>query len=859
LDESGKRVTHLNEREIKKFLIPLEGNKQGLIMPFLKRFYAINQSLVVSDSTAEAPADSKWYSTQVEYFKDLAPLLKDLTPDVYFSLGKLFFDLFKRRQSIPSFNEFVNEVELQGLLNSFIPQGVLDDFRNKVRGFVGMLPKTFLILQNLRNQFAFFESEGEAKRYLKAKNMRAILFYFKQAKEKYNYVCGKADISLLGKNKIKPQFKVAKSTLDVRQLYSIYDKSPQTFNYAPNLLKKLSAFWTKAFSKGVDAFSDEINTPPEQEEGMTSGEAQEPAFAEKKKIINVGDRIQSADFDEAVKIMEKNPGIEEVELRTDSGKVKTVKRKGNDYAMSNLNQSMNVGIWRKKINTGENEGKYLCRIVDEDENVLVDNFIGTKEEVDKIILDYKSKGYVDVSQPDFKINQSIKEVILDKDYATNEDYTAVMDMLDNDPSIEKVKLITKNKTTFVTRDKIYDGENVLESKILSGYDMANFAGKDFTSFDKDLVQVEYALTLQGEEKYIFEFNDESLFIWLPKTTGAFYGPGVTVGKEGVARKYARMFEELESGEQWSLCFQYAHYPASDEAADRMRAKEEAWGLSDKNPLLESRIQENAVEFSIEELEEKLQNIYPDDDIFVDEDSKSILISIVDDHSSDEEKETNYRVPKNTKSVDEIVTYITSLNQKKWSHLNQAYAGIKQVGEVIPYKNRYGTVELEIMTESYPVSAIRSTMVPEEYMIDIDTAEAVALITENRHLQMSSKDLRKYYILFHNNASSVQIVRIKSLSLIEGVNPRQEIATLNRGRNPLLQKKWSQNVKEKVKEGEGFFTDHTAEEIAAKSKRDHKGDTGKAIQALEFAINRAGKNWDGTLKSKVKHAISLLQK
>jgi hypothetical protein len=335
----------------KKKLKIFDGRNNMFILQWVYTRLRRSPLIKSGDTLADAPADSNWYSTQVSYFKDLVPLIKDLSPDTYFALGKLFFDLFKRKHQIPSFQDFLDEVELQGLLNSYLPQG---DFGNKVRSFLGMLPKTFLILQSVKNQFAFFESEKEAKRFLKAKNTRAILFYFKQSGEKYNYVCGRKDVSLLGKNQLKPMFQVAKSKLDVRQLYSIYDKAPQAFNYAPNLLKQLSAFWTKAFNKGEEAFGgDEAGMGQESESAQN--EQQEPSFA-MKKVLNVGEKIQSKDFDEAVKMMEKNPGIEEVELRTDSGKVKTVRRNGQDYTMSNLNQSVKELVLdtREKIYDGEN-------------------------------------------------------------------------------------------------------------------------------------------------------------------------------------------------------------------------------------------------------------------------------------------------------------------------------------------------------------------------------------------------------------------------------------------------------------------------------------------------------------------------
>jgi Protein of unknown function (DUF3175) len=54
-------------------------------------------------------------------------------------------------------------------------------------------------------------------------------------------------------------------------------------------------------------------------------------------------------------------------------------------------------------------------------------------------------------------------------------------------------------------------------------------------------------------------------------------------------------------------------------------------------------------------------------------------------------------------------------------------------------------------------------------------------------------------------------------------------------------KWSSDVKTKKHPPEGLFKDGSADEIASWLKKSHKGDHGKASSALNFYINRAGKN------------------
>lgn len=71
--------------------------------------------------------------------------------------------------------------------------------------------------------------------------------------------------------------------------------------------------------------------------------------------------------------------------------------------------------------------------------------------------------------------------------------------------------------------------------------------------------------------------------------------------------------------------------------------------------------------------------------------------------------------------------------------------------------------------------------------------------------------------------------------------------------------WIHKVKTKWHPPEGLFKDGSAETIADSASRGHHGDLGKAISALDFEINRGGKGLSEEIKSKVRHAIEILQK
>jgi hypothetical protein len=54
-------------------------------------------------------------------------------------------------------------------------------------------------------------------------------------------------------------------------------------------------------------------------------------------------------------------------------------------------------------------------------------------------------------------------------------------------------------------------------------------------------------------------------------------------------------------------------------------------------------------------------------------------------------------------------------------------------------------------------------------------------------------------------------------------------------------KWSSDVKTKHHTPDGLFKDGTSEEIAKELKREHGDDFAGAMSALNFYINRGGKN------------------
>jgi len=72
-------------------------------------------------------------------------------------------------------------------------------------------------------------------------------------------------------------------------------------------------------------------------------------------------------------------------------------------------------------------------------------------------------------------------------------------------------------------------------------------------------------------------------------------------------------------------------------------------------------------------------------------------------------------------------------------------------------------------------------------------------------------------------------------------------------------KWSNSVSTKWHPAEGLFKSGSAEKIASSALSGHGGDAGKAIKAVEFYLNRGGKNLSDERKGVLKHAVEILQK
>lgn len=101
-----------------------------------------------------------------------------------------------------------------------------------------------------------------------------------------------------------------------------------------------------------------------------------------------------------------------------------------------------------------------------------------------------------------------------------------------------------------------------------------------------------------------------------------------------------------------------------------------------------------------------------------------------------------------------------------------------------FTNRFGTVEVTPLTDFMPVRDIRMTHpVAVANVFDVTTAEQIALVTENRGVQICLHfplDGLAYLVL-HDSPSTAAICRVDVVDFACATAPGDMLEALNRGR------------------------------------------------------------------------------
>jgi len=82
-----------------------------------------------------------------------------------------------------------------------------------------------------------------------------------------------------------------------------------------------------------------------------------------------------------------------------------------------------------------------------------------------------------------------------------------------------------------------------------------------------------------------------------------------------------------------------------------------------------------------------------------------------------------------------------------------------------YENRYGVLEVEPIEEHHKVSEILGKNIEERFFFDLETSEKIALITDNKDIQLgflSSPPYDKVYLVHHLTGSLGAVCRITKL-------------------------------------------------------------------------------------------------
>ncbi|MDY0362659.1 MAG: hypothetical protein RBR08_14505 [Desulforegulaceae bacterium] len=99
-------------------------------------------------------------------------------------------------------------------------------------------------------------------------------------------------------------------------------------------------------------------------------------------------------------------------------------------------------------------------------------------------------------------------------------------------------------------------------------------------------------------------------------------------------------------------------------------------------------------------------------------------------------------------------------------------------KTLTLENKYGSLRF-LVGAKQQISELCSADFPEGVFFDLETAEKIALITENRKIQICFRNLKeeKAYLLYYFSASEVGLCFIQELDFSSPVMPSEEIERL----------------------------------------------------------------------------------
>lgn len=90
-----------------------------------------------------------------------------------------------------------------------------------------------------------------------------------------------------------------------------------------------------------------------------------------------------------------------------------------------------------------------------------------------------------------------------------------------------------------------------------------------------------------------------------------------------------------------------------------------------------------------------------------------------------------------------------------------------------FQNRYGQLTLVLVTDVRHVRDIHGKDVDAAHKFGLETAEKIALVTDNRGIQLGGLGAHDCYVVVHETPDTAAVARIETLTYTGG-DPAQEI-------------------------------------------------------------------------------------
>jgi len=98
--------------------------------------------------------------------------------------------------------------------------------------------------------------------------------------------------------------------------------------------------------------------------------------------------------------------------------------------------------------------------------------------------------------------------------------------------------------------------------------------------------------------------------------------------------------------------------------------------------------------------------------------------------------------------------------------------------IIKYNNKYGYVEIETIENCKTINKIHSKNYNDKIFFDMNIAEKIALITENKNIQCVVVDLNKVFLVYHYTKNMGSVCKLNKIEFNNKINHTKELECLN---------------------------------------------------------------------------------